>query len=88
MSRRSFDELVGVVGPAINRLPVRREDGPPRSQDLVRRKYSTRDVLSMTLKYLTTKSEIKDLHVQFGAVHTSYVANVELGMNAITHSLF
>ena len=74
--------------PGINRLHLRIEDGLPWPQDLVRRKFSARDVLSMMLKHITVKSETKYLHAQFGEVHTHYFTNVELGMNATMYSLF
>ena len=84
----SFTKLVEVTAPVIKKLPVNREDGEPRPCDLTRRKYSARDIVGMTMKYLTTKSEVKDLHVQFGAIHTCYIMYVELGMNAIVNALF
>jgi hypothetical protein len=54
---------------------------------LKRRKFGGREIVAMTLKYLTKKSEVKDIHVQFGSVHTSYTMYVELGMTAVVQVL-
>ena len=88
MPRLSFNKVVGVAEPVINRLPSRRQNGTLRPQYLVRRKFSTIEILSMALKCLTTQSKIKDLHSQFGAVHACYVTIVELGINTIMRASF
>ena len=53
-----------------------------------RRKHSARVILAMTLKLLTTKSEVKDIYAYFGVTHTYFIDHVELGMSTVTHSLF
>jgi hypothetical protein len=88
LTRMSFSKLVEITQPVINKLPVNRDQGQPTTRSLSKRKFNARDIIAMTLKYLTTKSEVKDLHVQFGAIHTSYISYVELGMNAIVNALF
>ena len=88
VSRMSFSQLVEVTEPVINKLTMHREDGIPRPQDLVRRQCSARDIVAMTMKHLTKKSEVKDLHAQFGAIHTCYTMHVVLGINTIGNALF
>ena len=87
MARISFNRMVFVVEPEINRFPAYRKCRPPWPHDLAKRRCSARDVMSTTLKFLTTKSEMKNILAQFGAVHTSCVECVELRMSATSHSL-
>ena len=65
-------------------LPSRRNKSP-QIEDSHRRKHSARDVLVTTLKHLTTMSEVKYLHAQFGSIHACYVEKVELMMITVIH---
>ena len=74
--------------PAINRLPNRRNKDPPRAQDEAIKKQDARNFLVMMLKFLTAKSEVKDLYLQFGEALASFIKHVDLGTSVVTHSLF
>ena len=74
LNRCSFEELVLLVTPVIEStsLDPRNADNILRKSDLRQRLFSPKDILAMTLKYLTTKAELKELHVFFGATATPY----------------
>ena len=48
-----------------------------------RRIFGPRDIIAMTLKYLTSVAESKDLHVQFGATASAYSYHVNYGIECI-----
>ena len=88
LTRESFNGLVDLCKLYIVKHSIQSASkGPPRSGDLKRRKFQPRDVMAMTLKYLLSKAETKDLHVQFGASATSYQDYIILGMQAIVDAL-
>ena len=58
-----------------------------RKIDLEQRIHSVSDIVAMTLKFLLSKTEYKDLHIQFGATLTTYKNCVRLGMEAIVTEL-
>ena len=49
--------------------------------------FSARDKIAMTIKFLFSKAEMKDLHVQFGAAASLYYYCIQLGQNAIVKVL-
>ncbi len=42
----------------------------------------------MTLRYLLSTAEYKDLHIQFGVVVLTFINVVQLGIRALIHALF
>ena len=92
LTRQSFDDLVLLCHDTILSLPLRARDGErdigkPRPQDLKRRKFRPRDIVAMTLKFLTSTAEEKDLHVQFGAIETTYNDCIWVGMTALVKNM-
>ena len=83
LSRSAFDELVELCTPTINGNPMGRDYGVPDGRQLRRRLYGPRGIMAMTLKFLTSAAEAKDIYVQFGATHMVYRNAIELGMVAI-----
>lgn len=83
LSRESFNVICILTEPVLISLPLHRDDGTPRSQDLKRRMFSPRDMIAMALKFLLSRAEMKDLHVQFGAIVTVFDRCIEVGMCAI-----
>ena len=90
LTRESFVELVSVVksyidGHATDQLYEMYKAGPVkiRPSDIKRRKFQADDILSMTLKFLLSKAELKDIHIQFGCPLTCYRRYVRLGIESI-----
>lgn len=86
-SRAAFQELVDLCTPIINSLPLRKGAKTPTSWQLKKRMYKPRDIVAMTLKYLLSQAEQKNLSVQFGAISSVYSNCVTLGLQAIVTSL-
>ena len=57
LSRESFNVLCILTEPVLITLPLHRDDGTPRSQDLKRRMFSPRDMTAMALKFLLSRAE-------------------------------
>ena len=87
LSRHSFNVLCILTEPVLITLPLHRDSGTPRSQDLKRRMFSPRDMTAMALKFLLSRAEMKDLHVQFGAILSVFDNCTEVGMCAIVKVL-
>ena len=86
LSRESFNLLVSICETTINRTPLNRDGGKPDGGALKKRLYGPRGITAMTVKYLTSAAESKDLYVQFGATSNAFRQAVELGMlSIITH---
>ena len=83
LSRESFDLLVTICEWVINVTPLNRDLGVPDDRARHRRLFGPRGILAMTVKYLTSTAEAKDLFVQFGATSNVFRQGVELGMVAI-----
>jgi hypothetical protein len=86
-SREAFQELVDLCTPIVNSLPLRKGAKTPSAQQLRKRMYQPRDIIAMTLKYLLSQSEQKNLNIQFGAIASVYSNCVTLGLQAIVTSL-
>jgi len=82
-SREAFQELVDLCTPIVTSLPLRKGANAPSAQQLRKRMYQPRDIIAMTLKYLLSQSEQKNLSVQFGAIASVYSNCVTLGLQAI-----
>ena len=52
-----------------------------------RRSYSSRDIIAMGLKYLISTAEVKQLHVQFGCVLSTYMDYVWFSMDSVIHCI-
>ena len=83
----SFHDLCILTEPVLKTLPPNRDDGTPLSQDLQRQAFSSRDMIAMALKFLLSRAEAKDLHVQIGAIVTVFDRCTEVGMCAIVKVL-
>ena len=83
MSSSAFNELVSLITLYVNTHPIDRDYPRVDARTLRKRIYKPRDILAMTIRYLSSMSENKDIHSQFGAVLTSFMNCVKLGMSAI-----
>lgn len=61
--------------------------GKPKERHLKRRKHDNRALLAMTIKYLVSTAELKDLHPQFGATSTAFLESSRLGMMVLVKVL-
>ena len=86
-SREAFQELVDLCTHIVNSLPLRKGGKTPSAQQLRKRMYQPRDIIAMTLKYLLSQSEQKNLSIQFGAIASVYSNCVTLGLQAIVTCL-
>ena len=87
LSRASFEMLVEICTNVINRIPLFRDCGVPEEKHLKRRLYGPRGIMAMTIKYLSSTAEAKDLYPQFGAPSMVFRRSVELGMVAIVSNM-
>lgn len=58
-----------------------------RASNIKQWKFEARDILAMSLKFLLSKAELKDIHVQFGVPLTSFKIYIGLGIKAIVVGL-
>lgn len=86
-SRPCFLELLALTEPIINSMPIQQGKGKPRECDLKRRKVDAGTILALTLKYLTSSGEAKDIGVHFGVLGPSFSRYVLVGMSAIITAL-
>ena len=91
-SRSSFNKLVQICADHLNSNPIRPSRGntthkKPSSCHLAKRKHSNRDIIAMTIKYMISTSEIKDLSPQFGATSCAYSDLVNFGKETILKCL-
>ena len=86
-TREAFDPLVGSCTDGIEKYPIRKKCNSPQRRHLTRRHNKPRDIVAMTIKYLTSKAELKDLSVQFGAHESTFIQCVHLGMWCIIEAL-
>eukprot|EP00563_Minutocellus_polymorphus_P018364 CAMPEP_0197722234 /NCGR_PEP_ID=MMETSP1434-20131217/4996_1 /TAXON_ID=265543 /ORGANISM="Minutocellus polymorphus, Strain CCMP3303" /LENGTH=428 /DNA_ID=CAMNT_0043307353 /DNA_START=143 /DNA_END=1429 /DNA_ORIENTATION=+ len=92
LAGESFDDLVELCSKDVIATPLRSYDGErkigkPRPHDLKRRKHSPRDVIAMAVKWLTSTAEEKDLHVQFGAIESTFNVCIWVGMKALVKNM-
>ena len=83
ISRQSFDKLVEICRPLIDSTPLCQDKGKVDGRMRMRRLYGARGVLAMTLKYLTSIAEAKDIYIQLGVGLSVFQRSMELGMVAI-----
>mmetsp|Transcript_2786 Transcript_2786/g.8191 ORF Transcript_2786/g.8191 Transcript_2786/m.8191 type:complete len:406 (+) Transcript_2786:189-1406(+) len=84
----SFNSLVSLLSEYIASRPLRvtsgeHKIGRPRPSDMSHRKFNPKDIVAMTLKFITTTSEVKDLALLFGACQSTYSNAICLGMKAM-----
>jgi len=87
LSRESFDELVEICRSSVEGNPLGRDFGTPRKEDLKRRTYGPRGVMSMAVKWLSSCAEPKDLYPQFGVTSVVFRKCVELGLLSIVGNM-
>ena len=87
LSRSAFDELIDLCTLTINKNSLNRDCGRPDERQLRRRLFGPRGIMAMTLKFLTSAAEAKDVYAQFGATSMVYRNAVELGMVAIVANM-
>lgn len=59
----------------------------PKKPKINRCLFNERDIIAITLRYLLSRSEIKDLHPLFGSVRTSFDYIIDFGINVIISNL-
>ena len=87
LSRSSFYGLVDLCKSYINTHPIDPRFNPPKKRNISRRMFTATDIVAMALRYILSTAENKDLHVQFGAVETTFKHCVKLGLRAIVEAL-
>ena len=87
LSRESFDLLVSIFEATINLTPLNRDRGKPDETALEKRLYGPRGIMAMTVKFLTSVAESKDLYVQFGATSNVFRQDVELRMVEVINNM-
>ena len=83
LSHESFSLLVSICEGTINSTPLNRDCGAPDENARKKRLFGPRGVMAMTIKFLTSVAEPKDLYPQFGATSNVFRQGVELGMLSI-----
>ena len=86
-TREAFDNLVDIVKNSIHSNSIVPYRGMPTNYIILRRRFNARDIVAMTVKYLLSRAELKDIHVHFGAILTTYINCVKLGMRCIVQTL-
>ena|ERR1740124_69773 len=87
LSQESFNLLVSICESTINRTPMRRDSGPPDANARKKRLFGPRGVMGMTVKFLTSAVEQKDVYAQFGATKDVFRLGVEVRMVAIINNM-
>ena len=72
-SRESFNQLAALTREGFLKYPIRKRYNSPQKHHVKRRHHTSRDILSMTIKYLTSNCELKNLSVQFGAHESTFI---------------
>ena len=72
LTRDSFSHLVSLNRHYIKTKTITLAKGRMKRSRVGGRKFNSRDVVAMGLKYLLSPSLLKDLHVQFGASQTTF----------------
>lgn len=82
-AREAFANLLDIVKNSISSNSIVPYRGKPKKYIILRRRFNARDIVAMTVKYLLSRAELKDIHVHFGAILTTYINCVKLGMRCI-----
>ena len=72
MTRRSFDDLLAVYYEFLEHTMIKPGVGRQLKARARRGKFRNRDINAIGLKFLLSNSELKNLHVQFGAAVSSF----------------
>jgi hypothetical protein len=88
-SREAFNDLVLCCKDYIlsHSVVPSSANNKPKLCHTNRRLFKPHDIIAMTLRYLLSTAEYKDLHVHFGAVLQTYIDSVQLGLQAIIYSM-
>ena len=87
LTREAFANLVDIVKNSIYSNSIVPYRGKLKKYIILRRRFNARDIVAMTVKYLLSRAELKDIHVHFGAILTTYINCVKLGMRCIVQTL-
>ena len=87
LSRISFGELVEICEESVMTNPLDRDCGRPSLKQLKRRSYGPRGIMAMTVKWLSSCTEAKDLYPQFGVTSVVFRKSVELGLTSIVGNM-
>ena len=87
LSRESFGELVEICEESVLTNPLDRDCGRPSLKQLKRRSYGPRGIMAMTVKWLSSCAEAKDLYPQFGVTSVVFRKSVELGLTSIVGNM-
>ena len=83
LSRELFVKLVGICERSVVENPFDRDCGKPTERALKRRSYGPRGIMAITIKWLSSCTEAKDLYPQFGVTSVVFRKCVELGLLSI-----
>ena len=83
MSRSAFNDLVDLLTSYILNHPQSRDHTKASKRTSSKRIFKPRDIVAMTIRYLASVAEYKDIQSQFGAVLSCLRDCIELGMSAI-----
>ena len=67
--------------------PLDRDCGKPIERSLKRRSYGPREIMAITVKWLSSCAEAKDLYPQFGVTSVVFRKCVELGLLSIVGNM-
>ena len=81
MTRRSFNDLVAVCNEYLDNTMIKPGVGRTPKARGKRRNFRNRDIVAIGMKYLLSHSELKNLHVQFGAAVTTFMELVQFAMD-------
>ena len=87
-SREAISELVELTKDIITSTSIDPRCGLPEERHLRRRRFDPYDITVMAIKWLTSRSEVKNLQTQFGATKTQFENCVYLGLGAILNALY
>ena len=80
-TRESFDDLVKILTPGIISSPIKEGHGKPSLRNLKKRLVTPRDIVAMTVKFLISTAEQKDIQIMFGVTNFSDI--VRLGTSLL-----
>ena len=83
MSRSAFNDLVELLTPYTINTSLNCDNPNACKRTIRKSKYKPHDIIAMTIKYLLSTAELKDIQIQFGAILSYLTECIELGMCTI-----
>ena len=84
-TRSAFEELVEINLDYINTHPLVPGRIKPKMKNLRNRMYIPHDIVTMRLKFMHSKAELRYLCVQFGAIPQTFINCYTLCLNSFAH---